>query len=400
MTVTTPHALSVPGPTWMVLGAVGVGHLVNDTLQSVLSAIYPLLEEEFALDYWQIGLLTFAFMVMASVLQPLVGLYTDRRPWPALLPIGMGVSLLGIAVLALGDRYGLLLAGAVLIGIGSSIFHPEASRIARAASGGRFGTAQSIFQVGGNAGHAVGPLLAAFIVVPFGRDSVLWLTGGAAIGIAVLWAVSQWNRRQPAPAPRRLRRPGEAALSRRTVIVSLVVLGVLTFSKNAYQASIGSYFTFYVIERFDLSTQDAQLMLFAFLAASAVGVMIGGPLGDRLGPLAVIWLSIVGALPFTLLLPYADLPQTVALVVIIGIVISSAFPAILVYAQDLVPGRVGLINGVFFGLAFGMGGLAAAVLGVVADFRGIEYVYRLCAWLPALGLLTVFLPRGVARATR
>ena len=383
------------GPTWIVLGGVGVTHLINDTMQSVLSAIYPILDEEFALDYWQVGLLTFAFMVMASVLQPLVGLYTDRRPWPALLPMGMGATLLGIAVLALGDRYGLLLAGAVLIGIGSSIFHPEASRIARAASGGRFGTAQSVFQVGGNAGHAVGPLLAAFIVAPYGRDSILWFTGGAALGIAMLWALSEWQRRQPVPAARPARGAGAPSLSRRTVVTSLVVLGVLTFSKNAYTASIGSYFTFYAIERFDVSTQNAQLLLFAFLAASAVGVMIGGPIGDRFGALAVIWLSIVGALPFALLLPYANLPVTIALIIVIGIVISSAFPAILVFAQELVPGRVGLINGVFFGLAFGMGGLAAAVLGVVADWRGIEFVYKLCSVLPALGLLTVFLPRGV-----
>lgn len=397
MTVTMQRApLDARGTTWVVLGAVSVGHLLNDTMQSVVSAIYPILEREFDLAYWQIGFLTFAFTVTASILQPLVGMATDRRPMPLALPLGMASTLLGIVVLALAPTYGLLVGGAMLIGIGSSVFHPEASRIARAASGGRFGTAQSLFQVGGNVGHAVGPLLAAFIVTPFGRGSVLWFTLGAAAGIAVLYGVSDWHRRRPPPV-RAVRGAVDGALPRGRVLGALVVLGILVFTKNAYTSSIGTFHTFYVIERFGLTDQQSQLMLFAFLAAMAVGVLVGGPIGDRFGPLTVIWISILGVLPFTLMLPHADLQGTVVLTVVIGILIASAFPAILVFAQELVPGRVGMINGVFFGLAFGMGGLAAAVLGFVADARGLGFVYQVCAVLPALGLLTLFLPRGVVR---
>jgi FSR family fosmidomycin resistance protein-like MFS transporter len=307
----------------------------------------------------------------------------------------MASTLCGIVVLATAPSYPVLVLGAMLVGLGSSVFHPEASRVARAASGGRFGTAQSIFQVGGNVGHAVGPLLAAFVVAPFGRPSLLWFTLGTMVGIAVLWRVADWYRSQPKPAARKVAAVAAATLPRWRVVTTLVVLGVLVFSKNAYTSSLSSFYTFYVIERFGLTAQQSQLMLFVFLAAMALGVIVGGPIGDRIGPLAVIWVSILGALPFTLLLPYASLWGSVALTFVIGLVIASAFPAIVVFAQELVPGRVGLINGIFFGLAFGMGGIAAAALGALADARGIEYVYAVCAWLPALGLLTVLLPRGV-----
>lgn len=397
MTTTTDGAGGgmAPGAVWTVLAGVSLCHFINDVMQSLVAAIYPLLRDEFALAYWQIGFLTFAFTVTASVLQPLVGMATDRRPMPLALPLGMGSTLTGIVVLATAPSYGLLILGAMLVGVGSSVFHPEASRIARAASGGRFGTAQSLFQVGGNLGHAAGPLLAAFVVVPLGRPSLLLFTLGAAAGMAILRRVSEWHRTKAPPAAREDRREAGPPLPRARIVVALAVLGVLVFTKNAYTASISSFYTFYVIERFGLTAQQSQLMLFVFLGGMAAGVMLGGPIGDRIGPLAVIWASILGALPFTLALPYAGLWGSVALTAAIGFVIASAFPAIVVFAQELMPGRVGFINGVFFGLAFGLGGLAAAVLGVLADARGIEFVYRVCAWLPALGLLTVLLPRGV-----
>ena len=381
-----------------VLGGVALCHCINDIMQSLVSAIYPLLEEEFRLSYAQIGFLTFAFTVTASVLQPLVGAASDRRPMHLALPLGMASTLVGIVVLALAGSYPGLVLGSMLIGVGSSIFHPEASRIARAASGGRYGTAQSVFQVGGNVGHAVGPLLAAFVVVPLGRPSLLLFTLGAAAGVAVLRWVAEWHRTQPAPAVAQARGPTGVALPRGRVVVALLVLGLLVFSKNAYTSSLSSFYTFWVIERFGLTTQQSQLMLFVFLGAMAAGVMLGGPIGDRVGPLTVIWGSILGVLPFTLLLPHAGLWGSVVLTAVIGMLISSAFPAILVFAQELVPGRVGLINGVFFGLAFGMGGIAAAALGALADARGLDYVFDLCAWLPAVGLLTVFLPHGVVGA--
>jgi FSR family fosmidomycin resistance protein-like MFS transporter len=389
---------SAQGTVWGVLGGVALCHCINDIMQSLVSAIYPLLEEEFALSYAQIGFLTFAFTVTASVLQPLVGVVTDKRPLPLALPLGMGSTLLGIVVLANAPNYPLLILGAMMIGLGSAIFHPEASRIARAASGGRFGTAQSVFQVGGNVGHAVGPLLAAFIVAPLGRPSLMLFTAAAAAGIAILWRVSEWYRTRSKAPPRAFRGDEGAALPRGRVLGALMVLGVLVFTKNAYTSSLSSFYTFYVIERFGLTAQQSQLMLFVFLGAMALGVMLGGPIGDRIGPLAVIWVSILGVLPFTLALPYAGLWGSVVLTIAIGVVIASAFPAILVFAQELVPGRVGMINGIFFGLAFGMGGIAAALLGALADVHGIEFVYRLCAWLPALGILTIFLPRGVVRA--
>lgn len=378
--------------TYPILLAISLCHLLNDVMQSLLAAIYPMLKDEFALDFWQIGLLTFCFQVTASLLQPVVGIVTDRRPWPWALPVGMAATMCGLVLLAFAPRYGLLIFGAGLIGIGSSIFHPEASRVARAAAGGRYGMAQSVFQVGGNFGTAFGPLLAAFIVVPFGRGSVAWFALIALVGMLILMAVSRWHARERLAAARRPAPPATKTLPRKRVVTALSVLLALTFSKHIYMAAMLSYYTFFLIERFDLSTQGAQKMLFLFLAAVAFGTVIGGPVGDRIGRRTVIWVSILGVLPFTLILPYVDLFWTGALSVIIGITLASAFPAIVVFGQELLPGRVGMVAGLFFGVAFGIGGIAAAALGVMADVTGIETVFRLCAFLPVLGLLTVLLP--------
>lgn len=379
--------------TWIVLVGISLCHMINDVMQSLLAALYPLMAQEFSLSFWQIGLMTFAFQVTASLMQPLVGLMTDRKPMPQSLPVGMGSTLIGLVLLAGAQSYGGLLAGAMLIGVGSAVFHPEASRVARLASGGRFGTAQSLFQVGGNFGSALGPLLAAFIVLPMGRPSVAWFAVLALVGMFLLNRVGVWygaiNRANAA----RGRPSREIGLPRGRVVWAVVILAILTFSKNAYTASISSYYTFFLIERFDMGIGAAQQMLFLFLAAAAAGVMLGGLIGDRFGPLVVIWVSILGVLPFTLLLPHVGPVATGVLSVVIGVVIASAFPAIVVYAQELLPGRVGLVAGIFFGLAFGFGGIAAALLGVVADYRGIIWVYQACAWLPALGIITVFLPR-------
>jgi MFS transporter, FSR family, fosmidomycin resistance protein len=393
MTAAAPQAR--PDAAYLVIFGVSFCHLLNDVMQSLVTAIYPLLQVEFTLDFWHIGLLSFAFQVTASVLQPLIGNYTDRKPWPQSLAIGMGATLAGIVLLGMVHEYWLLLVGAMLIGLGSAIFHPEASRVARSASGGRFGTAQSLFQVGGNLGTAIGPLLAAFVVVPFGRPSLLWFSVGALAGIVILQRVGVWYeefRKAHPPVPRAARAND---LPRKQVRTALIVLAILVLTKNIYTASISSYYTFFLIERFDLTAQQSQLMLFLFLGAMTIGVFIGGPIGDRFGALVVIWFSILGVLPFTLALPFADLFWTGVLSVIIGIVIASAFPAILVFAQELVPGRIGMINGVFFGLAFGMGGIAAALLGILADMRGMNYVFVLCSWLPLAGLFTILLPRGV-----
>ena len=376
---------------YMVIFAIAACHFINDVMQSVLSASYPLLHDEFNLSFTQIGLMSLAFMGTASVLQPLVGTITDRHPFAQSLTLGMGSTMLGLLLLANAPSYPFLLLGAMLIGIGSAVFHPEASRVARAAAGRKFGTAQSFFQVGGNAGHAAGPLLAAFIVVPSGRASVAWFALLALVGMAILSQVGRWhanhrrNSRRQAPVT-------DHGLPRRRVVITGAVLAFLVFTKNAYISSISSYYTFFVIERFALPTQQAQMMLFIFLAASAAGVIFGGPIGDRIGTRAVIWVSILGVLPFTLALPYADLFWTGVLTVMIGLILSSAFPAIVVFAQELVPGRVGLIAGVFFGLSFGIGGIAAAALGLVADARGIAFVYQVCAFFPAAGILAVFLP--------
>ncbi|HRY26346.1 MAG: MFS transporter [Geminicoccaceae bacterium] len=378
---------------YLVITGVSLCHFLNDVMQSLLAAIYPLLRDEFSLDFWQIGLLTLVFQVTASLLQPLIGLYTDKRPVPQSLPVGMGSTLCGILLLATASSYPMLLLGASLIGVGSAVFHPEASRVARLASGGKYGAAQSFFQVGGNAGSATGPLLAAFIVVPLGRPSIAWFALGALLGMAILSQVGAWYGRYRKANKGRVVPLIATGLSKRRVTMAIAVLAVLVATKNFYTAGITSYYTFFLIERFGLTTQESQIMLFLFLGAMAVGVVIGGPIGDRLGPLVVIWVSILGVLPFTLALPYVDLFWTGVLSVCIGVILASAFPAIIVYAQELVPGRVGMIAGLFFGFAFGVGGLAAAALGFLADARGIEFVYRVCAFLPILGVLTIFLPR-------
>ncbi len=379
--------------TWVVILAISLCHMLNDVMQSLLAAIYPLLQSEFALSFWQIGMMTFAFQVTASLLQPVVGMVTDHRPFPHSLPVGMASTLCGLVLLSRAETYPLLLTGAMLIGLGSAVFHPEASRVARLASGGRFGTAQSLFQVGGNFGTAIGPLLAAFIVVPHGRASIVWFSVLAFCGIVILQRVGAWYGRHMRANGARGGVARDLPLPRRRVMLAITVLAMLVFTKNIYIASITSYYTFFLIEKFQLTTQQSQLMLFLFLAAAAVGLIMGGVVGDRFGRVTVIWFSILGVLPFTLLLPYANLFWTAILSVLIGGILSSAFSAIVVFAQELVPGRVGMISGVFFGFAFGMGGIAAAVLGVLADAHGIEAVYRMCSFLPILGLLTIFLPR-------
>jgi FSR family fosmidomycin resistance protein-like MFS transporter len=366
--------------------------MLNDVMQSLLSAIYPMLKEEHALDFWQIGLLTFTFQVTASLLQPAVGLYTDKRPMPQSLPFGMASTMIGLILLAFAHSYPLLLVGAGLIGIGSAIFHPEASRVARMASGGRYGLAQSLFQVGGNFGTAIGPLLAAFIVVPRGQSSVAWFAVIALVGMVILNRVGAWYARVTAANRGRGSEALTAPLPRGRIVTALVVLALLVFSKNIYTASISSYYTFFLIEKFNVTVQQSQMMLFLFLGAMALGTVLGGPIGDRFGSRTVIWFSILGVLPFTLALPYADLFWSGVLSLIVGVVMASAFPAIVVFAQELVPGRVGMIAGIFFGFAFGMGGIAAAVLGVLADVNGIEWVYAVCSFLPALGVLTILLP--------
>jgi len=397
----TPAAIGdnrATGTVLTVLGAVSFCHFLNDLIQSLLPAIYPVLKTQYSLDFGQIGLLTFTFQITASLLQPLVGAYTDRRPLPYSLPIGMGFTLCGLLLLALASNFALLLLAAALVGTGSSVFHPESSRVARLASGGRHGFAQSVFQVGGNAGSAVGPLLAAFIVLPFGQRSIAWFSLAALLGIVLLTRVGGWYRRH-ALARAQAGYPMHAhALSSRRVWIAIAVLLALIFSKYFYLASLYSYYTFYLIDHFGVSVQSAQLHLFFFLGAVALGTLVGGPVGDRIGRKYVIWVSILGVLPFSLLLPYVDLFWTSVLSVAIGLILSSAFSAILVYAQELLPGKVGMIAGLFFGFAFGMGGIAAAILGHVADATSIEFVYKICSYLPAIGLLTVFLPNLHRRA--
>ena len=383
---------SAQATAFTVILAVSFCHGINDIMQSLLPAIYPLLKENYGLDFWQIGLLTFTFQVTASLLQPIIGMITDKRPMPYSLPYGMASSLIGLVVLAYAGHYALLLVGASLIGIGSAIFHPESSRIARFASGGRFGLAQSLFQVGGNFGQSMGPLLAAFIVVPFGQTSISWFAVGSLIGIIVLSRVGGWYSRMRAAQGNRKAASFVSPFPRKKVMGALAVLTLLVLTKNAYIASLSSYYTFYSIHKFGVSVQMSQVMLFLFLGASALGILLGGPFGDRYGQKAMIWFSIVGVLPFTLALPYANFEWTMVLTVLIGLILSSAFSNIVVFAQELVPGRVGTIAGIFFGFAFGMGGIAAAVLGVVADMKGIDFVFQVCSYLPLLGLLTVFLP--------
>ncbi len=377
-----------------VLAAISFCHLLNDMMQALLPAMYPMLKAGFGLDFGQIGLITLTFQLTASLLQPAIGHYTDHQPKPYSLMIGMGFTLTGLLCLSVTRSYPGLLLSAGLIGLGSAVFHPESSRVARMASGGRHGLAQSLFQVGGNTGSAIGPLVAAFVVLPRGQRSVAWFSVAALVAIAVLWKVGGWYRRHRAvmAATRAAAGRGHPTLPPAKVRAALAVLIALIFSKFFYLTSITSYYTFYLIHHFGVSVQSAQLHLFAFLGAVAAGTIVGGPIGDRVGRKLVIWCSILGVLPFTLALPYVSLFWTGVLSVLIGLILASAFSAILVYAQELVPGRVGMISGLFFGFAFGVAGIGAAVLGNLADHTGIEFVYHLCSYLPALGLLTAWLP--------
>lgn len=384
-----------------ILISLSASHMMNDTMQSVIQALYPMFRESYRLSYGQIGLITLAFQLTASILQPLVGLYTDRRPLPYSLTAGMGSTLIGLLLLSRADSFLFILGAAALVGVGSSVFHPESSRVARMASGGRFGFAQALFQVGGNTGSSLGPLLAAFVVVPLGQHSVGYISLIALVGMAVLFNVGRWysgNLHLLRPKAVRMAE-GVVALSRGRVLGALAILMALMFSKFVYLASLSTYFTFYLIHKFGVSVQGAQIDLFVFLASGAVGTFLGGPIGDRIGRKHLIWGSILGVLPFTLALPFVGYVWTMILVVPIGMILSSAFSAIVVFAQDLVPGKIGLISGMFFGLAFGLGGLGAAGLGMLADARGIDFVYRVCAFLPAIGLLTAFLP-DMERRTR
>jgi FSR family fosmidomycin resistance protein-like MFS transporter len=375
-----------------ILLMLSVCHLLNDMIQSLLPAMYPLLKLNFALSFAQVGLITLTFQVTASLLQPFVGIYTDKRPLPYSLVLGMGFTLSGLLLLSQASSFGLLLFAAALVGSGSSVFHPESSRIARMASGGRHGLAQSVFQVGGNIGSASGPLLAAFIVMPRGQGSVAWFAIAALAAMAMLTWIGGWYRTH-LPAHHAARAAARVSrLPRRTVALTMAILDALIFSKYFYLASLSSYYTFYLMQKFHLSAQNAQLHLFVFLGAVAAGTLIGGPIGDRIGRRYVIWGSILGVLPFTLALPHADLFWTTALTIVIGLVLASAFSAIIVYAQELVPGRTGVVSGIFYGFAFGMGGIGAAVLGMLADHIGIEQVYGICSFLPAIGLLAWFLP--------
>lgn len=377
-----------------VLGAISFCHLLNDLNQSLLPAIYPLLKAGFALSFAQVGLITLVFQGTASILQPVIGFYTDKRPQPYSLSVGMAFSCAGLVMLAYAPTFSLLLFAAATVGMGSAIFHPESSRVARMASGGQHGLAQSIFQVGGYFGSAFGPLLAAFVVLPNGRSSVAWFSAVALLGIAILISIGRWAVHHRAERARRQpHRPIErSSLPPKVVRRSLAVLVALIFSKYIYMVSLSSYYTFYLIHRFGVSVRASQIDLFIFLGAVAMGTMLGGPIGDRVGRKYVIWLSILGALPFTLALPYANLFWTVILTVVIGLILSSAFSAIIVYAQELMPGNIGMISGLFFGLAFGVAGIGAAVLGEVADRTSIELVYRVCSYLPLIGLLAALLP--------
>lgn len=380
------------GMIMKIVGAVAFAHLLNDLIQAVLPAIYPMLKANFALSFAQVGLISFVYQITGSLLQPWIGLYTDKHPKPYLLPLGMMVTLCGILLLAFSPSFTVLLLASALIGVGSATFHPEASRVARMASGGRFGTAQSTFQVGGNTGTAIGPLLAALIIVPFGQHAVAWLVVFSLLAIWVLFGVSRWTISHAKNSFAAKVNQTQTKLHGRQLIIALTTISVLMFAKFTYIASISNYFTFYLIQKFQISLQTAQLHLFVFLAAVALGTFAGGPIGDRIGRKAVIWVSFVGMAPFALMMPYANLFWTTVLSVITGLVLSSAFAAMVVYAQEAVPGRVGMISGLMFGLMFGVSGIAAAGLGHLADVNGIEWVFGLCSFLPLLGFATVFLP--------
>ncbi|WP_122901130.1 MFS transporter [Acinetobacter sp. B51(2017)] len=394
--MTIPQSAMSQKPQKMVVSmvaAVAVAHLLNDLIQAVLPAIYPMLKTEFQLSFAQIGLIALVYQITASLLQPFVGLYTDKHPLPYLLPIGMSITLLGIGGLAIASNFYMLLGSAVMIGIGSSTFHPEASRVARMASGGRFGTAQSAFQVGGNSGSAIGPLLAALIIVPNGQSATAWFMGFALLAVFVLSRVSRWLVSEAKQA-KKSQIAQTKGLQGAVLYRALVVIAVLMLVKFTYIASMSNYYTFYLMQRFELSLAQSQVYLFAFLAAVALGTFMGGPIGDKIGRKAVIWVSFLGIIPFALFLPYVNLSTTIILSMLIGLIISSAFSAMVVYAQEALPGRVGLISGLMFGVMFGIGGIAAAALGILADHYGIIWVYKVCAFLPLLGLMTILLPNS------
>ncbi|WP_028298808.1 MFS transporter [Olivibacter sitiensis] len=379
-----------------IIVAISLSHLLNDTIQSLIPAIYPLVKDSFGINFAQVGLITLVFQLSSSLLQPLVGFYTDKKLFPFALPTGMTFSLIGLLGLAFAPTYPLILVSVAFVGIGSSIFHPEASRMAHTAAGGKRGLAQSLFQVGGNIGSAMGPLLAALIISPFGRSYISWFSFIALLAILILYKISRWYKPKALRIHVSKRRGYEqvtaSGFSRSTIVYSSIILLVLIFSKYFYTASISSYFTFYLMDKFGLNVQQAQMHLFIFLVSVSAGALIGGPIGDRYGRKFVIWGSILGVAPFTLLMPYANLFWTSVLSVIIGLIISSAFSAILVYAQELMPGRIGVVSGFFYGFAFGMGGIGSALLGKLADQQGIDYVYHLCSFLPLLGIVAIFLP--------
>ncbi len=390
--MTTDTTQAAHATAFRILLAISTGHMLNDTIQSLIPSIYPILKDSYALSFTEVGLITMTWQVTASILQPLVGLATDRKPQPFSLAFGMGSTLLGLLMMAVAPSFIALLVSVTFVGIGSSIFHPEASRVARMASGGKHGMAQSLFQVGGNIGSAIGPLLAAFIILPYGQPAVAWFALLALAAMLLLTRVGLWTRAQTGRSA--ILKTVEAVRhSPRRVVLSLIILAILVFSKFLYMANLSSFYTFYLIETFGVSVRDAQLYLFVFLGAVAIGTITGGPIGDRVGRRTVIWFSILGVLPFTLLLPYANLGGTIALSIVIGLILSSAFPAIVVFAQELVPNKVGAVSGLFFGFAFGMGGLGAALLGYVADRTSIDFVYHVAAFLPTIGLLAMFLPK-------
>ena len=380
------------GPAYVVLIGISFSHFLNDTMQSLIASVYPILKDAYALNFAQIGMITLAFQFTASLLQPVVGHVTDRKAQPFSLAVGMGSTFIGLLLLSVASTYPAILVAAALVGLGSAVFHPESARIARLASGGRYGFAQSVFQLGGSFGTSMGPLLAALIVVPFGQPSIAWFSTIAFLAILILWRIGLWYRPQIAgrKAARLVAQPD--APSSRRVAVALAVLVALLFSKQLYVSSLSSYYIFYLIDRFGVSTQSAQIYLFIFLAANAAGAFFGGPIGDRFGRKLVLWFSVLGALPFTLALPHVGLYASAVLTIFIGLVLSSTTSTIIVFAQELVPHRFGMISGVFFGVAFGIGGLGAAALGKLADHTSIEFVYQVCAFLPAIGLLAVFLP--------
>src|SRR5216683_40078 len=390
----TARRHTAEGAAFSIILALSFSHFLNDTMQSLVPALYPMLKGAYGLSFAQIGLITLVTQVTSSLLQPAVGLFADHRPQPYSLAIGMSATLVGLLLLASAGSYAMLVVAAALVGVGSAVFHPEASRVARMASGGRHGLAQSLFQVGGNVGSALGPILAAFIVIPKGQSSIAWFSSAALLAMIVLFNVGNWYRKERAVSVRSggrysVERPD---LSRRKIAWSVAILMALVFSKSFYTSSLNSYYTFYLISKFGVSVENAQFYLFAFLAAVAVGTLIGGPLGDRIGRKYVLWGSIVGVLPFTLVLPYAGLFWTGILTVLIGLILASASSAIIVYALELVPGKIGTVAGLFFGLSFGMAGVGAAAFGRLADATSIDYVYQVCAFLPLIGLLTILLP--------